>query len=114
MNWNGTVLAVTFGCALFAGMGTSVAQSAVDNGEYLAIRHCMDCHEIGPGHASLKVVKNAPAFAGIANDPDKGNEAYLKKVLGAGSHNLMVEHAGGVLDKNQVTSIIRYIMSLKN
>lgn len=114
MTWKTMITVATFGYTVLAGMGVAWAQSSVDNGEYLAIRHCMDCHEIGPGHASLKVVKGAPAFAGLAQDADKGNEAYLRKILGAGSHSLMVEHAGGVLDKNQVSSIIRYILSLKN
>jgi mono/diheme cytochrome c family protein len=101
------------GCSLFVGIGAEAAETAIENGEYLAIRHCMDCHEIAPGHASVKLVKKAPPFAALANDPEKGNEAYLKKILGAGSHSLMLEHAGGMLDKNQINSIIQYILSLK-
>jgi hypothetical protein len=114
MHFRPIIQAGAFCIAFFVGVNASFAQTSVDNGQYLAIRYCMDCHEISPGHASFKLVKNAPSFVTIAHDQEKGNEAYLKKLLGAGSHSLMLEHAGGYVDKNQVNSLVGYILSLKN
>lgn len=96
------------------GAGPLAAQEPIDDGKYIAVRYCNDCHEIGPDHVSFRLVKEAPSFIKIANDPEKGTEKHLKHVLGLGSHSLMITQAGGYLTPTQVHSVIQYIQKLKN
>jgi mono/diheme cytochrome c family protein len=91
-------------------IGYSQAHSAGDPqaGAVLAKEHCSRCHDIAPGGAFKQY---PPSFASIA--AFRSEEQMYARIVFPAMHSGMPDVALYLLDPEQITNIIGYIMSLE-